>query len=203
MALRVLPQVEVKTRYYTADEVWDMACDPANEGRNFYLIDGELFEDPMTNWTHSGLAGLITFYLIQFVLPRGLGEVKPELGVGESDDSDTLLVPDISYFSHERVPYPVPRTYTKSMPDIAIEIKSPSNTYVGLHRKAETYLRHGSQIVWLVLPERGGVEEWTLDDDGRMQSRFIDRNSALDGGRALPGFSLPLSQLFPQQQEGD
>ena len=202
MALRVSPRVEANTRYYTADEVWDMACDPANEGRSFYLIDGELFEDPMTNWTHSGLAGLITFYLIQFVLPRGLGEVKPELGVGAADDSDTLLAPDISYFSRERIPNPLPRAYTKGFPNIAIEIKSPSNSIPQLRRKAETYLQHGSEIVWLVLPEREGVEEWTLDEDGRMQNHFIDRGGALDGGNALPGFTLPLSQLFPQQQEG-
>ena len=66
-----------------------------------------------------------------------------------------------------------------------------------LRRKAETYLRHGSEIVWLVLPEREGVEEWTLDADGRMQSQFINRDGALDGGDTLPGFSLPLRQLFP------
>ena len=203
MALRVLPQVEVETRYYTADEVWDMACDPANEGRSFYLIDGDLFEDTMANWPHSELAALIGHLLLVYVRPRRLGSVHVELSSGSPRSKRTLLVPDVSYNSAERSPVPRPKGYAPIMPDIAVEVKSPSNTYAALRLKAETYLRHGSEIVWLVLPEREGVEEWTLDDDGRMQSIFIDRNGALDGGNALPGFTLPLRELFPNDSEGD
>ena len=203
MALRVSPRVEAKTRTYTADEVWDMACDPANEGRNFYLIDGELFEDPMANWPHSELAALIAHLLLIYVRPRRLGSVHVELSASSPLSRRTLLVPDVAYNSAKRSPVPRPKGYAPIMPDIAVEVRSPSNTFVELRRKAETYLQHGSEIVWLVLPEREGVEEWTLDEDGRMQSIFIDRNGALDGGNALPGFTLPLRELFPNDSEGD
>ena len=203
MALRVLPSVEIETRYYTADEVWDMACDPANEGRYFYLIDGELFEDPMPNRVHSRLAVRLGRYLDIYAEESGLGEAHVEGDHRPADRSDNLLRPDVSFTRFERLDDSPLHSYIRVMPDIAVEVKSPSNTYAELHRKAETYLRHGSQIVWLVLPEREGVEQWTLGDDGRMQSRFIDRDGALDGGHALPGFSLPLSQVFPQQHRGD
>ncbi len=201
MAIRDLPQV--KTRRYTADEVWAMACDPANEGRYFYLIDGELFEDPMPNWPHSELAALISHLLLLFVRPRNLGSVHVELGAHPPDSKRTLLVPDVAFNSSDRQPIPRPKGYAPIMPDLAVEIKSPNNSMPELRRKAETYLRHGGEIVWLVLPEREGIEQWTLDADGRMQSQFIDRDGEVSGGAALPSFTLPLRELFPKDSEGD
>ena len=204
MAIRTMPQVKVKvkSRMYTVDEVWDMACDPANEGRKFYLIDGELFEEPMTNRMHSRLAIRIGRYLDIFAEESGLGEAHGEGSHRPAERGETLLRPDVSFTRYERLSDSPLYSYIRTMPDLAVEIRSPSNSMPELRRKAETYLRHGSEIVWLVLPEREGVEEWTLGADGRMQSQFINRDGALDGGNTLPGFSLPLRQLFPQQEGG-
>ena len=195
MAIRTLPQV--KTRRYTADEVWAMACDPANEGRYFYLIDGELHEDPMPNRVHSRLAVRIGRYLDIYAEETGLGESHVEGDHRPADRSQTLLRPDVSFTKFDRLADSPLTSYIRTLPNIAVEIKSPSNTMSELRRKAETYLRHGGEIVWLVLPEREGIEQWMLDEDGRTQSQFIDRDDELSGGGALPGFTLPLHQLFP------
>ena len=40
------------------------------------------------------------------------------------------------------------------MPDLAVEIQSPGNTLAELRRKAALYLTKGTELVWLVLPER-------------------------------------------------
>ena len=207
MALRVKPPVRVKvkteTTRHTVDDVWAMEDDPANQNRYFYLIDGELFEDPMAKRTHGNLQLEIGVELKLFVRARNLGEAHTEVGYYASETMDTYLVPDVAFASFERLGDSSPDEYAPVMPELAVEIKSPSNSMPELRRKAETYLRHGSEIVWLVLPEREGVEEWTLDADGRMQSQFINRNGALDGGNTLPGFSLPLRQLFPDQDKED
>ena len=195
MAIRELPRV--KTKRYTVDDVWALECDPANEGRYFYLIDGELLEDPMPSPAHGELANLIAFYMTHFVLPRGIGKVLAETSVAAYPGSATYLVPDVSFVSAGSVPSPPPATYLSTMPDIAVEIKSPSNTVSQLRRKADAYLRHGATIVWLVIPERQGVEQWQLDADGEMQHFFINRQGTLHGEPALPGFTLELSLLFP------
>ncbi|MCY4464056.1 MAG: Uma2 family endonuclease [Chloroflexi bacterium] len=201
MAVRELPRVNTKT--YTVDDVWALECDPANEGRYFYLIDGELHEDPMPNWTHSELAALIAYLLLLYVKPRKLGSVNVELSAHPPDTRRTLLVPDIAFTRAARVPEPRPKGYAPLFPDIAIEIKSPSNSMSQLRRKAEIYLRHGSEIVWLVLPEQSEVEEWRLDDEGQMQQQIIDHAGKLGGGTALPGFELELSLLFPPDNNGE
>lgn len=201
MAVRELPRV--KTKRYTVDDVWALECDPANEGRYFYLIDGELHEDPMPNWNHGKLAALFAHLLLQFVLPRNIGEVTVEAGMHPHYSRRTLLMPDIAFIRNDRLPDPTPEVYMPAMPDIAVEIKSPSNSMAQLRRKADAYLRHGATIVWLVIPERQGVEQWQLDADGSMQHDFLDREGVLEGGAALPGFTLELSLLFPTDDNGE
>ncbi len=201
MAVRELPRV--KTKQYTVNDVWALECDPVNEGRYFYLIDGELHEDPMPNWTHGSLALLLGHYLLLHVQPRDLGEVNVEVGYHPTDADDTVLLPDVAYVSHARLEGSFPDSYVPAMPEIAVEIKSPGNSMAQLRRKAEIYLRHGATIVWLVIPERQGVEQWQLDADGEMQHFFFDRQGALHGGTALPGFTLELSLLFPTDDNGE
>ncbi len=195
MAIRELPRV--KSKQYTVDDVWALECDPANEDRYFYLIDGELHEDPMTNRTHARLAIRIGRYLDIYAEETGLGEAHVEGSHRPADGSETLLQPDVSFTRFEHLADSPLASYIRTMPDLAVEIKSPSNTMFQLRRKAETYLRHGSEIVWLVLPEQRAVEEWQMGDEERMQQKLIERDDKLDGGAALPGFTLELSLLFP------
>ena len=201
MAVRELPRV--KTKRYTVDDVWALECDPDNEGRYFYLIDGELHEEPMPNRTHGSLALLVGHYLLLHVQPRELGEVNVEVGYHPIGSDDTVLLPDVAFVSHARLEGSPPDSYVPAMPDIAVEIKSPSNSMAQLRRKARTYLQHGTTLVWLVLPEQSAVEEWEMDDEGQMQQRLIDRQGALHGKPALPGFALELSLLFPTDDNGE
>ncbi len=74
------------------------------------------------------------------------------------------------------------------MPDLAVEVVSPSQTLAEVRRKAETYLRHGSALVWLIDPGSETAEVW--------QREVIDSDGVLSGGAVLPGFSLPLRKIF-------
>ena len=195
--------VRTKPKLLTADDIWEMECDPANEDRYFYLIDGELCEDPMPNLIHMDLAGKFVHQLVDFGAPRNIGVVGPEGSFSLSKRSSTYLRPDVSFTRYERLANSQDYSFIRAMPDIAVEIKSPSNTYAEQRRKAQAYLRHGSTLVWLVFPERKGVEVWSLDEYGDMQSQFVDRHGALRGDPALPGFSLELSKLFPPEHDGD
>ncbi len=82
------------------------------------------------------------------------------------------------------------------MPDLAVEVISPSQTLAQARRKARTYLRHGSALVWLLDPARKMAEIWRRDDDGGLQSEQISADGHLQGEDILPGFHLPLSDTF-------
>ena len=81
------------------------------------------------------------------------------------------------------------------MPDLAVEVLSPSNTLPELRRKAEVYLRHGTALFWLVNPDDKTIEVWRLDDE-ETTSETVGPGGALDGESVLPGFRLELDALF-------
>ena len=65
-----------------------------------------------------------------------------------------------------------------------------------VRRKAAIYLSHGTQLVWIVIPDRKGIEVCRLDANGDIQIEFIGAEGAVTGEPVLPGFRLELSSLF-------
>ena len=82
------------------------------------------------------------------------------------------------------------------MPDLAVEIKSPSNSMAELYRKSAIYLENGAQLVWLINPMKRIAEVCRLDDQDQLKIETVGIDGKLDGEDVLPGFELPLRQLF-------
>lgn len=185
----------VRDRVYTIDDVWRLSQLPENEHKFLYLIDGELFFMSRPGGVHGLLASLIAHFLWTYVLERELGQVTTETGYHPPYSRRTLLGPDVAFVHRERAPQPFPSRSVPVMPDLAVEVLSPSNTLPELRRKAEVYLRHGTALFWLVIPENKSVEVWRLDDE-KTTSETVGPGGALDGESVLPGFRLELDALF-------
>ena len=78
-------------------------------------------------------------------------------------------------------------------PLLAVEIRSDSNTWPELREKAARYLEHGTQMVWLVDTDKGTLELHRAD----APPQTLRGDDPIDGGAVLPGFRLPVSDLFP------
>jgi Uma2 family endonuclease len=80
------------------------------------------------------------------------------------------------------------------LPDICVEVVSPNDLADEIETKINEYFEAGVRLVWIVYPrhERCYVHEPTR------QVRCLTRDDSLDGGAVLPGFILPLSELFLQ-----
>lgn len=100
------------------------------------------------------------------------------------------MLPDVSFISKARMTERALSTYVPLMPDLAVEVVSPSQSWAQVRRKAETYLRHGSQMVWLIDPQSQSAEVWP-------QRETIAADGELSGGDILPGFRLSLRLIFP------
>ncbi len=188
----------IQERLYTVDDVWQLEHQPENEGKHHYLINGELFWEMSPGYFHGRLAILIGRYLSIFAEEYDLGEVTAETGFYPDDDRYTLLMPDVAFIRKEKTPPATHEKFVHGMPDLAVEISSPSNSLSELRRKAVVYLASGTALVWLVLPARAGVEIWREGPDGKPASEFVARDGSLTGGRILPGFALNLQRLFPR-----
>ena len=83
---------------------------------------------------------------------------------------------------------PIPRV----APRLAVEIRSDSNTWPELRRKAARYLEYGSAMVWLVDPEARSLELHLPDAAPQM----LAGEDVIEGGAVLPGFRVAVKDLF-------
>lgn len=111
-----------------------------------------------------------------------------------------VRVPDVSFVSWGRLPgrtfpnQPIPRLPI----DLAVAVVSKSNTPAEMKRKLRESFDAGTRLVWFFYPKSRTAR--VFDAPGR-GTKLIEGQS-LDGGNVLPGFVLPLSQLFDQASRG-
>ncbi len=189
--------MEVKRRLYTVDDVYEVQGWDGTSDRKYELIDGELIEMPPSNALHAWLASELAAHLRDFAVSGNLGYAFVEFGAYSTTDKHTLRAPDVAYFSAERLSPPFPQTFVGLMPDLVVEIMSPSNTIAELREKAAWYLQHGTRLVWLVLPDRRGAEVCRQGEDAEIKVEFVGPEGSLSGEDLLPGFKLELEKLFP------
>jgi Uma2 family endonuclease len=75
-----------------------------------------------------------------------------------------------------------------------VEVLGAGNTPGEMARKRQEYFAAGVRLVWLVDPETRTVEMYTDPD----QSTVRHEADMLEGGAVLPGFALPLRELFAE-----
>ncbi len=166
---------------------------PENSDRLFELINGEIVEKMPTE-LHGVVGGNIFGFVWTFNRLHQLGYVSIETRHGMPDDDHNDLLPDVSFISDASRPL-VEKGAVPRMPDLAVEVKSPTNKLISLREKAAYYIANGTRIVWLVIPEKRLVEVYRPD----MDVEVLDENDVLDGGDVLPGFTLPIRDIFPKQ----
>ena len=186
---------EARRKYTVADLEW-LETLPEYADRRFELHEGELIDMPQPNDEHGYLAGEIYFRIRVFLAEQRLGRSTVSAGHYAIDDDETLLAPDVAFRRLDPALEPPLSTWVPRMPDLAVEVKSPNDTYAHMRRKAMLYLKRGTEIVWLVYPERRQVEVCALDADGEITSEIVGADGELSGGDVLPGFTLPLSTIF-------
>ena len=82
--------------------------------------------------------------------------------------------------------------WIRGSPDIAVEVLSPSDTSSGIQQKVLDYLEAGGARVWVVDPQADTVTVYRADGSAAL----LRGTDTLRDEALLPGFALPLSQLF-------
>lgn len=105
---------------------------------------------------HGAAQAFTTYWLIARGHLGGHGTVRTEVGVIVARDPDTVLAPDVMFFGTERQAGRrlSPEDYSETMPDLAVEVRSPSNSGPDAERKAALYLAAGVTVVWDLDPDR-------------------------------------------------
>lgn len=164
-----------------------------DDDHRYELVRGELVRMSPVDLGHTKYAHLVSYHLNDFVLPRGLGDVGGEGGFVLEHDPDTVRAPDVHFTRADRLPTGEALDHFGDFaPDLAVEVRSPSEPLVSLFRKADEYLAAGTRLVWIFDPEPKNVHVCT--PDGQRVTLGID--DTLDGGDVLPGFALSLRKIY-------
>lgn len=184
-------------KLYTADEFEEFIARPENRDRHFELIDGTIVEKAMPTEEHALIIGLFIYFLSLYARERGLGLPGPESRFRVPANFKNTRQPDLSMTIDPDVPITVKDAAPRA-PDVIVEVRSPDENYDELRDKARWYVANGVRLVFLVFPRPKIVEVYRPD----VPSEILTVEDTIDGFDVLPGFTLPVLNLFITKRSG-
>ena len=175
----------------TFDEL--VAANETRTGQVCEWVDGTLVEKAM-GWFESFIAIRLCGRMDRYL------ETHP-IGLLLGADAVLRILPkvgraaDVAFVSMAKFPggvLPIHEKVPALVPDLVVEVLSESNTKAEMRRKRGEYFRAGVQLVWEIDPETRTANVYTAPE----VFTTIDEAGTLDGGTVMPGFQVPLRQLF-------
>lgn len=162
--------------------------------RRLEIIDGVLKEKPPMGLFANILASFLATSINGFAIPKRLGMAINETTYQR--EATNSRRPDVSYYEIAKFPsleilLQDPPVFDRE-PNLAIEVVSPSNTIAEMDDRIAHFFKTGVELVWVIHPQSQQVHVYQSTKD----CTILEIGDTLDGGKVLPGYSLPLTELF-------
>ena len=164
------------------------------DGRRTELVRGEVLEMNVPVPRHGEVCLNLGAALKSYLKTNSVGRVASnDAGILTERNPDSVRGPDLFFISNARLPgRHLPTEYLSMAPEIVFEVLSPTDRWADVFRKTGEYLAAGVEIVCVI------------DFDDESVHLYFDRKPEVvlrSGGllefpEHLPGFSLPLTELF-------
>ena len=164
----------------------------------YETVHGQRVEMPPMSIRAVIVTTRISSALNAFARPRGLGEAFTELliHVPLPEDKSRDRRPDVAFFAYPRSPSTLTELPDANawdvIPDLAIEVTSPSDRAEAQREKVLEYFRAGVRLVWVVYPNLRLIDVY----DTPTAIRVFGPGGVLPGDPVLPGFELSFDDLF-------
>jgi len=156
------------------------------------LVRGVLVVREPAGLRHGRIATELAAALAAHVRANGLGRVYVESGFKLAANPDTVRGPDLAFISQARLPEPEPVGFPELAPDLAVEILSPDDRPGEVLGKVADYLSAGTNLVWVVDPERRLTRIYRADGT----EAIVTADEALRGEDVAPGFACALATII-------
>ena len=172
-----------------------------DDGKRHELIDGEHYVTPSPNTKHQRVSVNLTGLIWSFLQQQPLGQLfaAPFDVVFSHFD---VVEPDLIYLSHARAAAILTEKHIRGVPELVIEIGSPSTRRRDETIKRQLYERAGVSEYWVVDPELDVVRVYRRPVTAQPAECFERAcELTLEAGdllttTLLPGLELPLSSVF-------
>ncbi len=177
----------------TADEFWEFVHRPENQDRDFELIRGEVVEVSRPTKPHGTVAALVAFELQLYARATRKGYVvSNDSGIALGDDPDSVIGPDVAYFSDVNKFEDMHPKWGDIPPVLAVEVSSPNDRPGRMNAKIQEYLTNGVKVVWQVDYEERNV---TVHRPNRSME-VVKEDGELTGADDMPGLTIKVADLF-------
>lgn len=174
-----------------------LTYDDFEDPDHYEIVDGRKVELPPMSADSIALASRLCRLLTNFGIDRNLGEAYTEMLFKLPLNKDRNRKPDAAFVSYAQwaKDTPIPATNAWDvLPALCVEVVSPNDKADEIETKVNEYFEAGVLLVWVVYPRHERVYVY----DSATQVRRLTRADTLEGGAAVPGFAVPLAELFPQ-----
>ncbi len=187
--------MEVQEQFISADRFFELADAPEYQDRILELVHGALLEFPLFSIRHGVITARLALRIATFAERHALGESSIRAGfVLERNltHGDTVRILDFAFVAEAMACSTPYDALYEGGPDLAVEVISPNNKTSDTHLKVMQLLNAGTRLVWLVYPESRTVVAHTAEG-----AVTLTETDSLSGGDVLPGFELPVHDIFP------
>jgi len=162
----------------------------------YEIIDGELCMTPSPNTRHQEISKNLFFKIESFLRKNPLGKVfYAPYDVVFSKDLLQVVEPDLVFVLKERSAI-IGEKNIQGVPDLLVEILSPSTESSDRRLKHSLYERFGVPEYWIVDPARDVVLIFRLSAGRYPAPLEYGQGDHLESP-LLPGLSISLSEIFP------
>lgn len=164
-----------------------------DDGNRYEIIEGELIKLTTPYIIHQTVSGNIIFELVKFIKQKKIGTIYfAPLDVVLNEIN--VVQPDILFISKENLQIITVKNI-KGVPDLIVEIISPSTEYYDLFVKKGTYEKSGVKEYWLVDPQEQRVEIFLNVNQNFKLNQRLDREGVLKS-KVLNGFEIDMETVF-------
>lgn len=174
------------------------ACRPElpEDGRWAELVAGRIVERDPPGETHGLIVLNLSRALSEWLQPQAAAPpCSPcfELGLLVQQNPDTVRFPAISFFPGNQAFDETGKTLTRSVPLLCIDVASTTRQAEQMPARAAEYLAMGVGTVWIFDIRDREVHVHSAGGDRRL---VAGDSALLEAADILPGFQVPLGELF-------
>lgn len=165
-----------------------------DDGYRYELVEGEVRRMSPASHQHGRIILNLSAPLHHYVRTHNLGAVyAAETGFLIASNPDTVRAPDVAFVRQERAQAVHEESgYYPGAPDLAAEVISPHDLYTEVEEKVIAWLDAGTSMVLVVNPRKRTVTMYR----SLTTITVLIENDQLDGADLVPGWTLPVRDIF-------
>ena len=163
------------------------------DGRRYEIHGGELVVVPSPLLRHQIAAMEVVTLLNDY--RRKFGGIAVTAPFDVVFDEYDVVQPDVVFFRAERLHLLDPNSVARAVPDIVVEVLSPSTAAIDRGRKMEMFARYGVPEYWIVDPVGLRVEVHVLGDGSYRQAQVATGGDSVRS-TLLPDLTFTAAGIF-------